>query len=111
MRADPVLDPVGMPVHDPHPAIIDAQRIGSDLRHHGLKALSDRRAAGHDFDSTLMVDRDRDPIGRTETALLDKDRETGANRFAGPPALPQSSLQRVPSDSGLRLFHQSGIVA
>ena len=46
----PILDPVGAAVHDPHAAIIDAERLGADLRDHGLEALSDRSAAGDDLD-------------------------------------------------------------
>ena len=33
MRSDPVLNPVGMPVDDPYPAVVDTQRIGGNLRY------------------------------------------------------------------------------
>ena len=43
-RADAALDAVGLAVDDAHLPVIDAERIGADLREHGLDALADRRA-------------------------------------------------------------------
>src|SRR5271166_3958397 len=111
MRPDTVLDPVGLPVNDPHPAVVDTQRVGRDLRHHRLETLPDRGAAGDDFDSAGSVDRDRDPVEGTQTALLDKDGETGPDRLAGGPTLSQRRLQRIPSDGGQCLIEQPGIIA
>ena len=100
-----------MPVHDPHPAIIDAQSVGADLRHDRLKALPERGSAGDDLDDACLVDRNPDRIARAETALLDKNGDAGADRLAGGPALAQPCLQRLPLDGPERLVHQRGIVA
>ena len=38
-------------------AIIDAERVGANLRDHGLDALADRSRAGDDLDRAAGVDR------------------------------------------------------
>ena len=50
MRADAVLDAVGLAVGDADAPVVDAQHLGADLRHHGLEALAERRAAGDELD-------------------------------------------------------------
>jgi hypothetical protein len=50
VRADAVLDAVGLAVDDAHLLHVGAEHLGGDLRHHGLKALPDRSAAGDDLD-------------------------------------------------------------
>ena len=83
MRPDAVIDQVGVAMDDPHLAIIDAERLGADLRHRGLEALAERGAAGDQFDRAAAVDRDLGIVGRAAPALLQEDGDAGADRLAG----------------------------
>ena len=111
VRPDPVLDAVGLAEHDAHPAVIDPQRLGADLRHCRGDALPDRRPAGHQFDRAGRIDRHPGPVERPETALLDEDRQAGSDQLAGFAAAAQILLQRVPADPRQRLVEQTRVVA
>ena len=111
VRADAVLDAVGLAEHDPHPAVIDPERLGADLRHHRVDALPDRRAAGHQLDRAGRIDADPGAVERAEPALLDEHRDAGADQLAGVAAAAQLLLQRVPADPRQRLVEQQRIVA
>src|SRR6185437_16300431 len=74
-------DAVGLAVHDVDGLVGGAERLGTDLRHHGLDALADRGVAGDDLDAVLF-DLDADRVERTEPALLDEHGDTGADLLA-----------------------------
>ena len=96
------IDAVGPAVGDAHAGIVDAERIGADLRHHGLDALPDRGRAGDDLDGAGVVDDDPHAVERAEPALLDEQRKPGADRFAaGAPPL-QVGLQRSSNPTAAR---------
>ena len=61
VRADAEGDAVGLAVDHAALLVIDAERVGGNLRHHGLEALAERGAAGHDFDRAGRVDRNFTP--------------------------------------------------
>ena len=82
MRADAVRDAIGLTVDDAHALIVDAERFGGDLRHHGLKPLPERRAAGDHFDRAGFVDFNPNAVLRSETRLLDEHRQADADHFA-----------------------------
>ena len=52
-RAHAFVDAVGLPVHDLDAGIVDAERLGADLRHHRLDALADRGDAGNHLDGAV----------------------------------------------------------
>ena len=64
MRANAVFDTVGAAVHDPHAAIVGAERLGTNLRDNGFKALPHRGAAGNDLDLTVGVHVYARSVGR-----------------------------------------------
>ena len=82
VRADAMLDAVGLAVNDAHLLHVGAEHFGSDLSHHGLEALPDRRAAGDDLDLARGVDLNAHAVGRTEPRLLDEHREADADHLA-----------------------------
>ena len=84
--------PIGPSVDDGHTAVVDAQRIAANLRHHRLEPLPERGASGHDFDLPRMVDRNSDPIGRAEPAFLNENGNACPDRLAGGAALPEFCL-------------------
>ena len=92
MRADAVGDAVGLAVHDPHAAVIDAERIGADLRHRRGEALPDIGAAGDQLDRAGGIDADARAVGGAEPALVDKHADPGADQFAGRATLLQARL-------------------
>ena len=101
--AHAVGDAVGLAVHDAHAGVVDAERVGADLRQRGFHALANRSGTGNDFDGAFVVDRDAHAVERPEPAFLDKHRDAGADRFAfgaaaaqAPPAKPASRLRRAP---------------
>jgi hypothetical protein len=98
MGADAVLDTVGLSGHDPHLAVVDADRAGADLRHRRREALAERRATGHQLDRAGGVDRDTGAVKRPETAFLDKDCDAAPDQFAGSATIAQLRLQRTPAD-------------
>ena len=106
MRADPEFDPVGLAVGDAHAPVIDAQRLGADLRHHGLEALAERGAAGDQLDRARGVDLDAHAVGQAEPALLDEHRKSGADQFAGGAAAASSAL-RLSQSSAVRSLSSS----
>jgi len=111
MCTDAVGDAVGLPVNDPHAAVIDAQRVGADLRHRGRKTLPDIGAAGHQFHGSRRIDADACTVGGAQPALVDKDGEPGPDQFAGIAAAAQLGLQIAPADPRQRLVEQQGVVA
>ena len=72
-------------------SIVDAERIGADLRDHRLDALADRRGAGDHFDRAVGVDRDAHAVERAEPALLDED-SRGRRRPFRPPRAARADL-------------------
>ena len=107
----PERDAVGAAVHHAHAPIIDAERIGADLRHHGLDPLPDRRGAGDHLDEARAIDGKPHAVERPEPALLDEHRKAGPDEFAGGAAAAQLNLQRAPAGCGKRLVEQPGIIA
>ena len=100
---------VGLAVNDPHAAVIDAERLGADLRHGGLEALAERGAAGDQLDRAGAVDRNLGIVGRPAPALLQKDRDPGPDRLArarggapAPAAAPASRTPRAPCRAARR---------
>src|SRR3954452_16632856 len=98
MRAMPVLDPVRLAVDDPDRLVIDPERVGADLCHDRLNALTDRGGPCHDLDPSGRVDAHANAVGRAEAALLDEDRETEADELSGCLAPVHGSSQIVPTD-------------
>ena len=80
-------DAVGLAVDDAALPVIDAERVGGNLRHHGLKALAERGAAGDDLDHAGGIDGNAHAVGRAEPALLDEHRNADADQLAGRLAL------------------------
>ncbi len=111
VRADAEGDAVGLAVGHPHLAIIDADPFGADLRHHGLEALADRRAARDQLDRARRVDLDVHAIGGTEAALLDEHGKAGADRLAGRAPARQLGFELVPLERDQELVEQADIVA
>src|SRR5262252_2375316 len=111
MGADTVWDAVSLPRDDPYTAVVDAERVGTDLRHGRREALADRRAASHQLDSAAAVDADTRPVQRSKPAFLDKDGEPRPDQFAGSATATQLRLQRIPADLRQGLLEQSRIVA
>src|SRR5438067_13675521 len=111
MRADAVGYAIGLAVDDPHAAVIDPERVGADLRHGRREALPDIRAAGHQFHRPGRVNAAARAVGAAEPALIDKDREPGADQSAGiAPAAP-GVLQSPPSPPRPRPVEQPAAVA
>ncbi len=109
--AHAVGDAIGLAVHDAHAGVIDAERVGADLRQCGFHALADRSGTGNDFDGAFVVDRDAHAVERPEPAFLDKHRDAGADRFAFGAAPGKLRLQSLPAGCGERLVEQPRIVA
>ena len=111
MRADAVSDAVGLAVDDAAAPVVDAERVGGDLRHDGLETLAERGAAGDDFDRAGLVDGNLHAVGRPEPALLDEHRDADADQLAGGFAPLHFGVERVPADLGEQLVEQPDIVA
>ncbi len=75
VSADAVLDAVSLPRHDPHLAVVHADRAGADLRHRRGEALADCRAAGHQLDRAGAIDGEASAVQWSEPTFLDKDRD------------------------------------
>src|SRR4051794_3099494 len=99
MRADALRDTVGLAMHHAHPAIVDAKRVSADLRHHGLKTLAERGAAGDQLDLARRLDRDANGVTRSEAALLHEHREPCAHRFTSVTARSEARGQRGPIEA------------
>ena len=82
VRADAERDAVGLAVNDAAILVVDAECIGGDLRHHRLKTLADRGAAGDHLDHARSVDGNIHAVGRTEAAFLDEHRNADADQLA-----------------------------
>ena len=111
MRADAERDAVGLPVNHAAAPVIDAERVGGDLRHDGLKALAERGAAGDDLDHARRIDRYVHAVGRAEPAFLDEHRDADADQLARGLALFHVGIEPVPADLGEQLVEQPDIVA
>ena len=111
VRPDAVGDPVGAPVRDADAAVVEAERVGADLRHRRLEALAHRRAAGEDLDAAVGVHGDPRPVGRPAAALFEEEREPGPYALPGPPPPGEAGLERVPADCGERLVEQQRVIA
>ena len=105
------VDAVGLPVHDADGAVIDAERIGADLRHRRLHALAERGDAGDHFDGAVGGNFDAHGVEGAEAAFLHEHGHAGADVFAGRAAARQFALQRVPAGGAQRLVEQQRIVA
>ena len=88
--------------------VVDAERVGADLRHHGLEALAERGAAGDHLDHAGGVDLDAHAVGGPEPALLDEHRKTGADQLAGGAAAREVGLELVPAERRQHLVEQPG---
>ena len=77
-------------------AIVDAERIGADLRDHGLDALGPPRPRRRPPRPRRRCRRDRAPVERAEPALLHEQRNAGADEFAGGARRSTSRLQARP---------------
>jgi hypothetical protein len=86
MGADPVLDAVGLPRNDPHPAVVHADRASADLRHRRGEALANSGAAGHQLDRAGAVHGDAGAVQWSEPAFLIFEHGTDADRENGPAA-------------------------
>ena len=111
MRTDAEGDAVGLAVDDAALAVIDAERVGGDLRHHRLKTLADRGAAGDDLDQARGVDGNVDAVGRAEAAFLDEHGDADADQLALGFAPLDCRVQLVPADLGEQLVEQPDIIA
>ena len=111
MRADTERDAVGLAVDHAAAPVIDAERVGGDLRHHGFKALADRSAAGENLDRARGVDGDFHAVGRAKPALFHEHGDADADQFAGGFALLHVGVELVPIDLGEQLVQQPDIVA
>ena len=94
-------------------AVIDAERIGADLRHRGLEALPDRGAAGDQLDRARRIDRRCCALSDGPSPLFStKMRKAGADQFAARRGgVASSRLQLVPADARQRLVEQARVVA
>ncbi len=79
--------------------VVDAERVGADLRHHGLDPLPDRSGAGDHLDQAGAVDRQPHAVERSEPALLDEDRQPRADAFAAGATAPQARPAARPTRS------------
>ena len=79
-------------------AIVDAERVGADLRDDRLDPLPDRGRAGHHLDEAGGVDRDPHAVERPEPALLDENRKPRPDAFAAGATPLQFLLQLGPLD-------------
>src|SRR5262249_56389205 len=109
-RSHPEWDAVGSAVHDPHTPIIDAERIGADLRHYRFDALAERSRPGHDLDHTRSVDRYPHAVEWPEPALLDKEGKSRPDAFAAAATPLELALQVAPFHRRQRLVEQAGTV-
>ena len=104
-------DAVGLAVDDAHAPVIDAERVGADLRHHRLEALPDRgppvtTSTAPEVSTVIRTPSDGpSPLFSTKIA---SPAPTHSPRGAAP---LQILLQLVPADRGQRLVEQAGIVA
>ena len=85
--AHALVDAVGLAVDDAHADVIDAKRVGADLRHRRLHALADRGDAGNHLDGAVVCDLDAHGVERAEPAFLHEHRKAGADCFAAPRAV------------------------
>jgi len=69
-------------VNDANLPVVDAKRVGADLRYRCFDALSDRCGAGDDFDRAAGVDGNVNAIEWAKAALLDKDGKPDTNGFS-----------------------------
>ncbi len=83
VRADPMLDPIGLSVDHAHIFVIHAKGVGADLGHNGFKSLADRRATGDELDFSLAIDGRARAVGRTPAAFVEEDAHPNAHHLAG----------------------------
>ncbi len=109
-RTHAIGDAIGLAVHDADAAVVDAERIGANLRDHRLDPLPDRGGAGDNLDGARRIDRDPNAVERTEAALLHEHRETDSDRFARLPPRLTSACNAGQLDRGQRLVEQALVV-
>src|SRR5258705_5918421 len=98
MRAETMIDAVGAAMDHAHALIIDAERIGANLRDHGLYPLPDRRRPGDYFDASRDIDCDSDAAYRTAPAMLEEHHGTHSDRFTRRLAAFEIRLELMPPD-------------
>src|SRR4051812_32188231 len=111
MRADAIGDAISLTVGDTYAPVVDSQHLGADLRHHGLEALAERRAAGDELDRARGVDLDPHAIRGAQATLLHEHRKPGADGFSGGATSRQRSPELVPIERYQELVEQPDIVA
>src|SRR5271166_1814919 len=95
MGADAVRDAVSLAVNDTNFFVVHTDGVRTDLRHHRLKALADRRAAGNEFDCAIGVDAGARPISGTAAAFIEEDGHAEADGFAFSTPVRDLSLQTL----------------
>ena len=75
-----------------HAPVVDAQRVGGDLREHGLHALPQRRRAGDHVERTVRGHAYAGDIDGAQAALFQEEGEADADRFARGAALFELAL-------------------
>ena len=98
-------------MYDVDRCVIDAKRVGSDLRHRRLDALADGGDAGDDLDLAVALYIDTHGVGRPESAFLDEHGNAGADLFARRATFLQFGLKRRPVRQRKRLVEQQRIIA
>src|ERR1700754_2251083 len=96
MRSDAIGDAVSLTVGDTYAPVVDPQHLRADLRHHGLEALAERRAAGDELDRARGVDLDPHAIRRAQATLPHKHRNPAPDVSAGGATSRQRSPELVP---------------
>ena len=112
MRADAVIDAVGLAVDDAHAPVVDAERLGADLRHGGLETLAERGAAGDQLDRAAAVSTEilalsvgPRPLSSRKIAMPAPTASPAARRRSS------SCLQLLPAERRQRLVEQRRVVA
>src|SRR5581483_8689470 len=89
----------------------DAERVGADLREHGLDALAHRGAARVDGRGAAAGELDTGVLPARDAALLDEEGEAEPAPAAVPGPLVPPAPEPVPVEAPARLLEQQGVVA
>ena len=110
-RAHAARDAVGLAVHDTDAGVVDAERIGADLRDHRLDALADRGDAGDDLDARRRVSTSMRTVSNGPSPLFSTNMATPAPTFSPLRRSLSCSCKLVPVGRFQRLVEQQRIVA